>query len=214
MLTLKNPNGLARAVVALLAGNIFFDVLLGLFEARWLMADAMPYAFDPAVFGSVDLNVAYSMSFTLFVATVVVFIIWFHRLRNNAEVWAGDLQGRKPGWAIGGWFVPIGNLWIPRVIAVDIWRASRWEPYAADGKRELTLLDAWWSFWIADWVMDRVATQLYRRAETPEAYDTAAAWSLAGYVVDIVAAVLAILVVRRLTSMQTAKATGMIPAAQ
>ncbi|MFF0472376.1 DUF4328 domain-containing protein [Streptomyces sp. NPDC004284] len=214
MLTLKNPNGLARAVVALLAGNIFFDVLLGLVEARWLMADAMPYTFDPAVFGSVDLNVAYGMSFTLFVATVVVFIIWFHRLRQNAEVWAGDLQGRKPGWAIGGWFVPIGNIWIPRVIAVDIWRASRRQPYAADGARELTLLNVWWVFWIADWVVDRVGTLLYKGADTPEAYDDAAAWSLAGYAVNLVAAVLAILVVRRLTSMQHAKATGMIPAAQ
>ncbi|MGW1507807.1 DUF4328 domain-containing protein [Streptomyces sp. NPDC002394] len=214
MRMLKNPGGLARAVVALLAGNIFFDVLFGLVEARWLMADAMPYTFDPAVFGPVDLNMAYGPQFLVFLATIVVFIVWFHRLRNNAEVWAGDLQGWKPGWAIGGWFVPIGNLWIPRMIAASIWRASRREPYAADGARELTILNAWWVFWIADWVVDRLATQLYKRAETPEAYDTAAAWSLASYAVNIVAAVLAILVVRRLTSMQHAKATGMIPAAQ
>ncbi|MFF9849977.1 DUF4328 domain-containing protein [Streptomyces litmocidini] len=214
MLTLKNPTGLAKAVVALLAGNILFDVLLGLFEVRWLMADAMPYTFDPAVFGSVDLNVTYSMSFTLFAATVVVFIVWFHRLRTNAEVWAGDLQGRKPGWAIGGWFVPIGNLWIPRGIAVDVWRASRWQPYAADGGQGLTLLNAWWAFWVADWVVGRVSGQLYKHADTQEAYDSAAAWSLVNYAVDAVAAVLAILVVRRLTSMQRAKATGMIPAAQ
>ncbi|MFE5591787.1 DUF4328 domain-containing protein [Streptomyces sp. NPDC056549] len=200
--------------MALLAGNIFFDVLLGLFEARWLMADAMPYTFDPAVFGQVDLNLAYSMQVMVFVATIVVFIIWFHRLRSNAEVWAGDLQGRKPGWAIGGWFIPIGNLWIPRAIAADIWRASRWQPYAADGARELTLLNAWWTFWIIDWIVGRAASLLYRGADTQEAYDSAAAWALASYTVNIVAAVLAILVVRRLTSMQHAKATGMIPAAQ
>ncbi|MFJ7956796.1 DUF4328 domain-containing protein [Streptomyces sp. NPDC096319] len=214
MLTLKNPNGLARAVVALLAGNIFFDVLLGLVEARWLMADAMPYTFDPAEFGSVDLNPAYRLQFLVFVATAVIFVVWFHRLRHNAEVWAADLQGRKPGWAIGGWFVPIGNLWIPRVIAVDIWRASRWQPYAADGTRELTLLNAWWVFWILDWVMERAATQMSKGADTPEAWDSAAAWALASYSVNVVAAVLAILFVRRLTSMQHAKATGMIPAAQ
>ncbi|MEU5917902.1 DUF4328 domain-containing protein [Streptomyces sp. NPDC047141] len=214
MLTLKNPNGLAKAVVALLAGNIFFDVLLGLFEARWLTADAMPYTFDPAQFGPVDLNPAYSLSALVFLATVVVFVVWFHRLRHNAEVWAADLQGRKPGWAIGGWFVPIGNLWIPRAIAADIWRASRWQPYAADGARELTLLNAWWTVWIADWIVGRVAAQLYKGAETPEAWDRAAAWSLASYAVNVVAAVLAILFVRRLTSMQHHKATGMIPAAQ
>ncbi|MFF3319533.1 DUF4328 domain-containing protein [Streptomyces sp. NPDC003035] len=166
------------------------------------------------MFGSVDLNLAYSIGFTLYVATGVVFIIWFHRLRKNAEIWAGDLQRRGPGWAIGGWFIPIGNLWIPRGIAVDIWRASRWEPYAADGRRELTLLNSWWAFWTAGTVVDWIATRLYAAADTVDAYVTAASWSLAGYALDITAAVLAILFVRRLTSMQHAKATGMIPTAR
>ena len=39
MLTLRNPVGLSHAVVALLAGNIFFDVLLGLADVRDLAAD-------------------------------------------------------------------------------------------------------------------------------------------------------------------------------
>ncbi|MFF5450394.1 DUF4328 domain-containing protein [Streptomyces sp. NPDC012950] len=211
---LRNPNGLSYAVVALLAGNIAFDVLLAVIELRFLLTDVATDFFDPAVFGALDLNVAYSLAFTLYVATGIVFIVWFHRLRKNAEVWAGDLQGRKPGWAIGGWFIPIANLWIPRGIAADIWRASRWQPYAADGARELTLLNAWWTFWVADMVVGRIGDQLYKGAETAEAYTAAASWSLMGYVLDIAAAVLAILFVRRLTSMQHAKATGMIPATQ
>ncbi|MFI9120293.1 DUF4328 domain-containing protein [Streptomyces bikiniensis] len=211
---LRNPNGLSYAVVVLLAGNIAFDVLLAAIELRFLLTDAATAFFDPAVFGAFDLNAAYDMAFTLYVATGIVFIVWFHRLRKNAEVWAGDLQSRKPGWAIGGWFVPIANLWIPRGIAVDVWRASRWQPYAADGARELVLLNAWWTFWVADAIVDRVASQLYKRAETADAHITAASWSLAGYLLDIIAAVLAVLFVRRLTSMQHTKATGMIPATQ
>ncbi|MFJ7127820.1 DUF4328 domain-containing protein [Streptomyces sp. NPDC098101] len=211
---LRNPNGLSHAVVALLAGNVVFDVLFAAIELRFLTTDVNTDFFDPAVFGTLDLNVTYDMALTLYVATGIVFIVWFHRLRKNAEVWAGDLQGRKPGWAIGGWFIPFANLWIPRGIAADIWRASRWQPYAADGARELTLLNAWWTFWVADMVVERIGAQLYKRAETAEAYITASSWSLAGYVLDIAAAVLAILFVRRLTSMQHAKATGMIPATQ
>ncbi|MFF5918161.1 DUF4328 domain-containing protein [Streptomyces flavochromogenes] len=213
MLTLQNPNGLSRAVVALLAGNIVFDVPLALIDIRSLAAGDTDLS-DPAVIGSVDLNVAYVVSFLVYLATVVVFIVWFHRLRTNAEVWAADLQSRKPGWAIGGWFVPIGNWWIPRGIAADIWRASRTEPYAADGKGELTLLNGWWVCFIGGSMADWISMQLYKRAETVEAYDTATVWSLAGYALGIVAAVLAILFVRRLTSMQHTKATGMIPAAQ
>ncbi|WP_137993783.1 DUF4328 domain-containing protein [Streptomyces vilmorinianum] len=211
---LRNPNGLSYAVVSLLGANIVFDVLLAVFDIRLLLTDYTAVSFDPAVFGSVDLNVAYGMGFTLYVATAIVFIVWFHRLRKNAEVWAGDLQSRGQGWAIGGWFIPIANLWIPRGIAADIWRASRLQPYAADGKRELTLLNCWWTFWVAGTVVDRIAARLYDRAETGDALAAAAYWSLVAFALDIVAAVLAILFVRRLTSMQHHKATGMIPAAQ
>ncbi|MEU4273288.1 DUF4328 domain-containing protein [Streptomyces sp. NPDC026092] len=212
MLMLRNPNGLSYAVIALLAGNIAFDLLLGVIDGRSLSADAMDFS-DPARFGQLDLNVAYSMAFTLYVATGIVFIIWFHRLRMNAEVWAGDLQGRGKGWAIGGWFIPIGNLWIPRGIAADIWRASRRQPYAADGAKEMVLLNSWWTCWVAAVVVDRIAAQLSKRAETVEAYTTATWWSLLGYGLDIVAAVLAIFFVRRLTAMQHLKASGVIPAA-
>ncbi|MFF7846715.1 DUF4328 domain-containing protein [Streptomyces sp. NPDC007910] len=213
-MTLRNPNGLSHAVLALLAGNAAFDVLLATFELRFLLADAATDFFDPAVFGTLDLNVAYGFAYMVYVATGIVFLVWFYRLRKNAEVWAGDLQGRKPGWAIAGWLVPFVNLWMPRGIAADIWRASRWQPYAADEARELTLLNAWWTFWVSSMVVGGIATQLYKRAHAAEAYITASSWSLAGYVLDIAAAVLAILFVRRLTSMQHAKATGMIPATQ
>ncbi|MFE0648984.1 DUF4328 domain-containing protein [Streptomyces sp. NPDC059534] len=213
MLALRNPNGLAKAAAVLLVGNIVLDVLLGVVEARDLLADETDYS-DPQYFRPGYLAVAYSMSFALFVATGIVFIVWFHRLRKNAEIWARDLQTRTPGYAIGCWFVPIGNFWIPRAIAVEIWRASRWEPYAADGKRELTLLNSWWTCWILATLVNWISGQMYKTAETTESWTLATQWSLAGYVLDIVAAVLAIGFVRRLTSMQHTKATGMIPAAQ
>ncbi|MER5207160.1 DUF4328 domain-containing protein [Streptomyces sp. NPDC002825] len=211
MRTLKNPIGLSHAVVALLAGNIFFDVLLGGVETSELGADGAGTsesdAFAPA-------DGAYALAGLVYLATIVVFIIWFHRLRNNAEVWASDLQTRTPGFAIGGWFIPFGNLWIPRSIAVEIWRASRWEPYAADAKGELTLLNSWWVCFVVGGLVDSIAGRLYEDAGTVEEWNTATFWSLAGYGLNITAAVLAILLVRRMTSMQHAKATGMIPAAQ
>ncbi|MCX5392732.1 DUF4328 domain-containing protein [Streptomyces sp. NBC_00094] len=208
---LRNPNGLSYAVIVLLALNIVFDLVLAASEIRALSGP--DEALWATTFVGINLNLAYSVAFTLYVATGIVFIVWFHRLRKNAEVWAGDLQSRKPGWAIGGWFIPIANLWIPRGVAVDIWRASRWQPHAAVGRGELVLLNSWWTVWVACMVVDRIASQLYKQAVTADALTTAATWSLAGYLLDAAAAVLAILFVRRLTSMQQAKATGMIPAA-
>ncbi|MFE2009243.1 DUF4328 domain-containing protein [Streptomyces sp. NPDC059491] len=213
MLVLRDPNGLARAVVALLAGNIAFDALLGAVDVRDLTAVGTA-DFDPTSFGPFNVNVVVGLAFMVFLATAIVFVLWFHRLRRNAEVWAPDLQGRTPGFAIGCWFIPFGNLWIPRAIAVDIWRASRREPYAADGRGELALLNGWWTCWVVGTLVNWVSGQMYKTESTTENWTMATQWSLVGYVLDAVAAVLAILFVRRLTSMQHAKANGMIPAAQ
>lgn len=48
----------------------------------------------------------------VFIATAVVFIIWQHRHARNATMLRGDLD-LGPGWAIGGWFVPIANYVLP-----------------------------------------------------------------------------------------------------
>src|SRR5262245_34883636 len=56
-----------------------------------------------------------------FVATVVVFIIWQHRHAQNAENLGGP-TGLGPGWAIGGWFIPIANFVLP---GVQMYQASR-----------------------------------------------------------------------------------------
>ncbi|MFG2227460.1 DUF4328 domain-containing protein [Streptomyces sp. NPDC048644] len=47
------------------------------------------------------------------VATAVVFIVWFHRARVNAGVFAPNCHAMKHGWAIWGWVVPVVNLWSP-----------------------------------------------------------------------------------------------------
>ncbi|MFI9214342.1 DUF4328 domain-containing protein [Streptomyces sp. NPDC053253] len=213
---LRNPNGLSYAVVSLLAAAIgadLFSVFAG-FELRAAVTDHPEDDLSPLDLAVTLMAGAGVLQVLALLATATVFIIWFHRLRKNAEVWAGDLQARTPGWAIGGWFIPIANLWIPHGVAADIWRASRAEPSAADGRGELGLLHAWWAAFVVDTIVARVAGRMYDRAETFEEYASAANWLLASDVLDIVAAVLAILFVRRLTSMQHAKATGMIPAAQ
>ncbi len=47
-------------------------------------------------------------------AIAVVFIIWQFRHAKNAERLAGPLP-LGPGWAIGGWFIPLGNYVLPQL---------------------------------------------------------------------------------------------------
>lgn len=144
-----------------------------------------------------------SFQFMVFIATCIVFIVWFHRARTNAGALAPDAQLRGRGWAIGSWFIPIANLWIPRQIAGDIWTASE-----LDGRASRAVLNAWWAAWVVTFAVGRAADRFWQRAEDGDAIRKAAMGLVLSHVVDIVAVVLAILFVRRLTGMQQAKASA------
>ncbi|WP_326652108.1 MULTISPECIES: DUF4328 domain-containing protein [unclassified Streptomyces] len=210
---LRSPVGLSYAVVALLSFVIVAD-LFSVFASVNLRGVVGPLPGDRfEVFADEDLERADVLIATAgglqsvgLLAAAVLFIIWFHRVRINAGVFAPDLQRRGPGWAIGGWFIPIGNLWIPRGVAGDIWVASRQDPYGRSKGESQAVLNAWWTAWISSLLIDRVADRQYDDAKTAEALRTAANAFIVTDLVDIVAALLAILVVRRLTRMQSVKA--------
>ncbi|WP_409474502.1 DUF4328 domain-containing protein [Streptomyces sp. HC307] len=47
----------------------------------------------------------------------VMFIVWFFRMRRSTGLMAPDRFRSGLGWAIGAWFIPIANLWMPYRIA-------------------------------------------------------------------------------------------------
>jgi hypothetical protein len=209
---LRSPIGLAHAVTALLGVVIVVDLLIvaASLNMRSLMgkvasggvadiAEGEPSRADYAMAGSV---VLYGLAL---LATAVLFIIWFHRVRHNAEVFAPETQRRTAGWAIAGWLIPFANLWIPHGIAADVLRAAQPHPHSRVLQHRV-LLNAWWGAWVWAMVFDRYASNAYDDAETPGAIRDAAELVVAGAAFDILAAVLAILFVRRLTAAQHEKA--------
>ncbi|MGW2016222.1 DUF4328 domain-containing protein [Streptomyces sp. NPDC001927] len=214
---LRNPVGLSYAVVALLAALAVADAALfvAALDVRLLMTGSPEDRPDASKFGHMGVDVVSVFQVLIQLALIVVFLVWFFRVRKNAGVFAPDVHRGGPGWAIGAWFVPIANLWWPRSVAAGIWRASRRDPYG-DGKGEgesFALLNWWWVCWVLADVMSFFATSVYDDADKVDEFAAGAGFLMGAAVLDIVAAVLAILFVRRLTSMQHAKATGMIPAA-
>ncbi|MET9615624.1 DUF4328 domain-containing protein [Kitasatospora indigofera] len=130
------------------------------------------------------------ISLPLMVATVVVFLCWFRRCLLNAQCVAPGTQRYSAGLAVGAWFVPVAMWWIPRRVALDIWRAGT----PAGGT---WLIEAWWAAWLAKTVGGAVAARSGARPYGYSVYDE---------VVGVVAAVLAILVIRRITERQGAGA--------
>ncbi|MHA5052636.1 DUF4328 domain-containing protein [Streptomyces sp. SD15] len=145
----------------------------------------------------------------MLVAAIVVYLIWFQRVRVNAEVFNPFGHSKKRGWAVGGWFVPVVNLWFPRRIMLDIWDAS-----SPAGRGRHGLVNAWWTLWIISLAADRAGVTAYRKAETAQEIHDAVSQVMFADALDLAAAVLASLVVLRLARMQNEKALrGPVPAA-
>ncbi|MGW7077130.1 DUF4328 domain-containing protein [Streptomyces sp. NPDC054866] len=223
---LRSPVGLARATVALLCGVIAADlysmwagtVLQGVIEDLLGVRYTVNFGAD-LVREAERADTLYGVSGVLqtaaLVATCVVFLCWFHRVRVNAEVFEPYIHTKTRGWTVGSWFVPVVNLWFPRRIALDIWDASGDRSVALD--RTMTLGDAsarathplingWWTLWVASLLVGRWASTKYWGAEEADEIDAAISGLMFADVLDIAAAVMAILFVLRLTRMQDTKA--------
>ncbi|MEU6312232.1 DUF4328 domain-containing protein [Streptomyces sp. NPDC047014] len=217
---LRAPVGLAIALTALFALVIGLDVYA--FHADWNTRSLMDRVLaDPDAVSDAALDEGYLLMIRsgmfqsqIALVTGIVFIVWFHRTRLNAEAFAPGADRLSPGWAIGGWLVPFANLWLPYRIAVATWRSST--PVPADGRRySLTLVNLWWGSFALAKILSWYGGRTYGRADTYEGARDAATVLLAADAVDIAAAILAVLFVRRLTAMQHARATlGPRPAAE
>jgi hypothetical protein len=90
----------------------------------------------------------------LAVAAVLV-MIWLFRFSKALD--ARGVAGRtwSSGWAIGGWFIPIANLVIPRLVVGEMERIAQ-VPYANDdigetwkNRSRSVLGDLWWLLWVS-----------------------------------------------------------------
>ncbi|MFE5620620.1 DUF4328 domain-containing protein [Streptomyces virginiae] len=177
---------------------------------------------DPGAVGDADLGrgeslilLAASVQSKALIVTCVVFIVWFHRVRTNAGVFASGSDKAASGAAVGARIVPLAKLWLPYRIAATTWESSR--PLRADdGYRSFpsTLVNCWWGAFLAARLLGWCGGLAYRLAESPGAVRNAATAMLVGDVLDIVAAILAPLFALRLTAMQrTRSAEGPVVAA-
>ncbi|WP_405821389.1 DUF4328 domain-containing protein [Streptomyces sp. NBC_01390] len=210
---LRSPVGLGKAVAVMLGVVIAADLFA--VYAGLTMYDVMGSLEDDGLgFGGYNalmrradhadtLYAAAGVAQTAtFVATAVFYLVWFLRVRVNAEVFNPFGHTMKRGWAGWGWFVPVVSLWFPRRIMLQIWDASS----SAGTRASHALVNAWWALWLVALFTSRAEFGAYDGADTAEAIRSDVAQVLVSDVADIAAAVLAILVVLRLTRMQHEKA--------
>lgn len=159
---------------------------------------------EPATF------VVLGLSSLAMLASAVVVMVWLHQVRSNIEhidphQWAGRRRLSK-GWAVGSWFVPIGFLWLPLQVVLDVWWGSA-EP-TRERRRTPKIIIGWWTCWLLSWFTGVRFTEtvthangVYLESHSVNVFPGASALSA---LFGLAAAVLLCLVVRKVTAMQTA----------
>ena len=82
-------------------------------------------------------------------------VFWARRLYGNLRPLGIRELRFSEGWALGTSLVPVINLFRPKQIVNDIWRAGGPEPQPADawdGRPVSNLLSWWWFFWVVLWL--------------------------------------------------------------
>jgi len=151
----------------------------------------------------------------VFLATAVLFIIWFYRAYTNLRPLGGPEPRHGVGWTIGAWFVPVLNLILPKLMLNEIWRGS--EPESSGGAGEKATVPAfhhvWWAIWVLGFVLavgasvDSAISSFDSALSTDGAAVTTAsgALSIVSGLLSGVAAVLGALVVRRTSERQESR---------
>ena len=82
--------------------------------------------------------------------TGICFMAWLFRATSNLGLY-GVRPRRRPGWAIGAWFVPVISLWWPKQMVDDVVCGSRHDIRAGVDIRCLSrsaVVTAWWTTWL------------------------------------------------------------------
>ncbi|MEU6350035.1 DUF4328 domain-containing protein [Streptomyces sp. NPDC047072] len=206
---LRSPVGLGRAAVAMLGLVALADVFaLGTdvfqYVVRGDLADGRTGddVLDRADTADLLTGVAGVGQGLSLLACAVVFVIWFWRVRVNAEVFSPNGHRKARGWVIGGWVAPFVNLWYPRRVMLDVWDASR----PAGRTAGHGPVNAWWTLWLLSTIGGEVLYGIADSADTPRQIHEWTPLVMVADALDLVAAVLAALVVLKLTRLQDEKA--------
>lgn len=153
-------------------------------------------------------------------ACLVVFGVWIVRSGKNAWLFAevSRLRNRQefqvqqsflndsPGWAVGWYFIPIANFWKPFVAMRDLVHAS-----TQRGGLPAFLLPTWWTLWVVSNIGDRFTRVLNDSGLEWSPGTQAVAWgSVSG--VEIALHLIAIVLVRAVTALQTDTAAALAAA--
>jgi hypothetical protein len=161
-------------------------------------------------------GVIYLLKFPTYVFTVVMFLVWLHRAHSNLATLGARNLDFTPGWAVGWWFIPFANLVKPFQAVREVWSES--DPEADDSEQVFfstgprtapTYMGVWWAMWLLSNFSANVASRVYD-PDTMSNVEIGGVLFVTTAVLSVVAAILAIMLVRDITARQAARYTNLL----
>lgn len=143
----------------------------------------------------------------VFIGTVIAWCIWQHRAQSNlSPLYSHELKF-SPGWAVGWWFIPFANLFKPYQAMKELWQASdpNAEPTGWKQSQVSSALGWWWVSYLAAGLLGNLFGRFPE--ETIEQIQTGFYLAISSDVALIVAAFLAIFLIREIHRRQELKAS-------
>jgi len=147
----------------------------------------------------------------VYIIAAIAFLMWLHRIAwNNRELRAINLR-YSPAMAVGCWFIPFANFVMPFLAVNENWRAAA-DPAVGisthDTRRQAPgawTVSLWWLVFIAGDIIAVVAASLKPVAGSADVAAQLASQTtvaIGSDVARVLAAILAIIIVLRLTANQ------------
>jgi hypothetical protein len=197
-------------VLAGLAQLVMLGALVGRLDIVNRITAGSPVTLDEATRSD---NVVRAGAFLILGGAVlgaVVFLVWLHRVVANNNALGARALRFSPGGAVGWWFCPVINWVRPFQIMTEAWRAS--DPQVpgstpaqrAEQRRPLTLI-FWYLFWLVGSLVAFFANFMRPSTVDAQTLDTLHSQTIAYLIASVlstIAAVLAIMLVTRITDRQ------------
>jgi hypothetical protein len=159
-----------------------------------------------------------TLQLLLLIATAIFFLTWFYRAHSNLAVVSSIKPMYTSGWAVGGFFVPFLNLVRPVQVMRELWQGTMSGTSSATSGAFASvqpsgstppLVGWWWGLFLVSNILGNVTMRLAFRDSPTLADLEALSWlQVLHDGLDIPTAVLAILLVDRITKRQLEAVAG------
>jgi hypothetical protein len=209
------PFGRLQTVSVLAVRWLSFAVALSVasfaVDGLWLKdAGADPIQINNLVSVGKLIDTANIVQLVTTIVGAVLFLVWLRRAYGNLGALGIGRPRRTRGWAVGGWFVPVANLVIPKQVANDVWRAGDPELRPGDpgwqDRPVAPVVHWWWALWLASGISGGIAGNLLQHSHSLSDARAAVTVDLVSQLLTLGSGLTAIVMVKGATRRQETRA--------